>query len=138
MALQTKKQTLGRRGTLFTITLLLVGTSFIAQAASTVTASGTFTGKSDHVTTGGVTILETSNGYAVVLEADFTLDGAPDPKIGFGNDGVFAPETLFSPLRKKNGLQAYELPASVDPTAFNEIYIWCEKFSVPLGVASLK
>ncbi|MEM7353301.1 MAG: DM13 domain-containing protein [Acidobacteriota bacterium] len=126
-----------RRPLLFVLTLLLLAAAFVAQAESTVAASGTFTGKSDHVTTGGVTILETGSGYVVVLEADFSLDGAPDPKIGFGNNGKFATKTLFTPLENKTGLQVYALPKSIDPAKYNEIYIWCEKFSVPLGVASL-
>lgn len=101
MKLQTNhRQTISRRATLLAVALLLVGAAFVAHAASTVTASGTFTGKSDHVTTGGVSILKTSSGYAVVLEADFSLDGAPDPKIGFGKNGKFAPKTMFTPLEK--------------------------------------
>ena len=131
-------QTIKRGAALVTFALLLAAAAFVAQAASTVAASGTFTGKSDHVTTGGVTILKTDSGYAVVLEADFSLDGAPDPKIGFGNDGKFASKTLFTPLQNDKGLQVYKLPQSVDPMQFNEIYIWCEKFSVPLGIARLK
>ena len=131
-------QTNIRRALLVAVAFLAMGTAVLAQAESTVAASGSFSGKSDHVTTGGVTILETGSGYVVVLEADFSLDGAPDPKIGFGNDGNFASKTLFTPLENDKGLQAYEVPKSVDPMQFNEIYIWCEKFSVPLGVAALK
>ena len=45
---------------------------------------GTFTGASDHITTGGVKIIKTANGGAVViLDSDFSLDGAPDPRVGF-------------------------------------------------------
>ncbi len=110
-----------------------------ALAADTsLVASGTFSGLSDHVTTGGVAILATASGYLVVLEKDFSLDGAPDPKLGFGKDGKFVAGTLFSPLRENNGAQIYVLPADVDPSTFDQIYVWCEKFSVPLGVASLR
>ena len=118
--------------------LLLTSMALIATADSSITASGTFIGQSDHVTTGGVSILKTQAGYIVVLESDFSLDGAPDPKIGFGSDGKFASKTLFTPLNNKEGLQVYEVPKTVKVTDFNEIYIWCEKFNVPLGVAKLK
>ncbi len=26
---------------------------------------------------------------------------------------------------------------AIDPTSYNEFWVWCEKFSVPLGVARL-
>ncbi len=134
----TSQRLRSNQGSLFALALLLLSAAFVAHASSTVASNGTFTGKSDHITTGGVSILETSTGYAVVLESDFSLDGAPDPKIGFGNDGTFAPETLFTALENNTGMQIYEVPASIDPTKFDEVYIWCEKFSVPLGVATLK
>ena len=106
-------------------------------AAEDVVARGTFEGRSNHVTKGGVTITRTAEGAVVVLERDFSLDGAPDPKLGFGNDG-YDSSTQFSPLRSNTGKQEYTQPASIDPATYNEIWVWCERFSVPLGVAELK
>ncbi len=126
-------------GTFFAAVLGLAALALpaTADAASKVVASGTFTGASNHTTTGGVTILDTASGKIAVLESDFTLDGAPDPKLGFGKDG-YDTSTTFSKLASHKGLQIYAIPASVDPSKYNEFYIWCEKFSVPLGVAKLK
>lgn len=106
-----------------------------APAGETV-ASGAFEGQSDHVTTGSVAIKKAEDGYYVELAEDFSLDGAPDPKLGFGNPDFMA-ETLFSELRSKDGFQSYKLPDGFDPTAYSTIYVWCEQFSVPLGVATL-
>ncbi|MDJ0895883.1 MAG: DM13 domain-containing protein [Alphaproteobacteria bacterium] len=106
-------------------------------AAGEAVSSGTFKGLSNHVTTGGVSVVRGTDGYEVVLAKDFTFDGAPDPKLGFGNNG-FVKDTLFSPLRSNTGEQIYKLPPNIDPTEFNEFYLWCEKFNVPLGVASLQ
>ena len=100
---------------------------------------GTFTGASDHITTGGVKIIKTANGGAVViLDSDFSLDGAPDPRVGFGKDGKYVAATDLGKLGNLTGVQVYIVPASVNVDDFNEVYIWCRKFSVPLGVASLK
>lgn len=115
----------------------LMGTSLSAQADGHAIA-GTFKGASDHITTGTVTIEKHDGKYVVTLQDDFSLDGAPDPKLGFGNSGKYDGATTFHVLTKLNGKQVYELPASIDPTAYNEFYIWCEKFSVPLGVASIR
>ncbi|MEO0914782.1 MAG: DM13 domain-containing protein [Pseudomonadota bacterium] len=99
-------------------------------------ASGTFTGKSRHVTTGTASIIEDGGNHFVQLEADFTFDGAPDPKVALGNNG-YDPATLLAPLQKNAGAQAYAIPASIDVAAYNEVWIWCERFNVPLGLATL-
>lgn len=119
-------------------TVLVLGLLFSTPAlAGDVSASGTFTGASNHVTTGLIEIIETGNGYEIVLGEDFSLDGAPDPKLGFGTDGQYDDSTTFAVLENLTGKQTYTLPAAIDPNAHNEFYIWCEKFSVPLGVAKL-
>ena len=108
-----------------------------AETSTTVVQSGAFEGRSDHVTTGGVSILKTASGYVAVLESDFSLDGAPSPTLGFGKNG-FDKSTEFTKLESKKGLQIYAIPASIDPADFDEFYVWCADFSVALGVASLK
>ncbi|MEM7600321.1 MAG: DM13 domain-containing protein [Verrucomicrobiota bacterium] len=106
--------------------------------ADEVIASGTFVGKSDHVTKGAASIQKNAEGnYVVVLGKDFSLDGAPDPKVGLGNDG-YQREARLGKLEKKKGEQVYMIPANLNPFDFNEIWIWCERFSVPLGVAALQ
>ena len=62
------------------------------------------------------------------------LDGVPDPVLGFGKDG-YVKATQFSKLNAKAGLQVYALPAEFDVATYNEVYVWCAKFGVPLGVA---
>ncbi len=49
-----------------------------AVAPNAVVAQGQFEGRSDHVVLGSATILKTDSGHVLVLEADFSLDGAPD------------------------------------------------------------
>lgn len=96
--------------------------------------TGTFEGASNHVTTGTVHVSADS----VDLQGDFTFDGAPDPKIGFGKDGEFDTSTIIEPLKANSGAQSYAIPDSIDLKAYNEVYVWCEKYSVPLGVARLQ
>ena len=120
---------------LTTILILLFASSF-SLAETTVIKTGTFEGRSDHIVKGHVSILQTSSGYVVVLEPDFSLDSAPDPKLGFGKNGYDA-STNFSKLNSNTGVQAYNLPASIDPNKYSEFWLWCEKFNVALGVANL-
>ncbi len=111
----------------------------ISASASETVATGEFTGKSDHITTGGVKVVKTADGGAVIiLDSDFSLDGAPDPRVGLGKDGKYDAASNMGVLQFISGLQMYRLPPTVDVDDYNEVYIWCTKFSVPLGVASLK
>ncbi len=102
-----------------------------------VVSQGTFEGRSRHVTTGGATVIQSGVQHTLVLEEDFSLDGAPAPTIGFGNAGEFDKATEFTKLESNTGKQTYQLPKSVDPSKYDEVYIWCTDYSVPLGVAKL-
>ncbi|MEL6476170.1 MAG: DM13 domain-containing protein [Pseudomonadota bacterium] len=99
--------------------------------------SGTFTGDSNHVTKGGVEVVKGDDGWEIVLKSDFWFDGAPDPRVGFGKGGKFVDPTDFEPLRQNAGEQVYKVPAEIDPAEFDTVFIWCRKFSVPLGHAAL-
>ncbi len=115
-------------------------TALIALPGATAAAgegSGSFSGASGHQATGQVAVVQTADGWEVRLEDDFSFDGAPDPWVGFGRSGSFAPATDFYRLRSNSGSQVYKVPADVDPTAYDEVYIWCRRYSVPLGVARI-
>lgn len=113
------------------------GTLPLAQAAdATTTARGTFEGKSKHVTTGHAAIGRVGDQWIVILEDDFTFDGAPDPHVALGSDG-YRKDASLALLSSNAGKQVYAIPASLDVANFNEIWIWCDRFSVPLGVAKL-
>ena len=108
-----------------------------ASAQDQVLASGKFQGQSGHAASGGVSVVKTARGTLVVLEPDFKFDGAPDPKLGFGKNG-YVKSTQFSKLKSNSGKQTYEIPSSIVPADYTEVWIWCERYSVPLGVATLK
>lgn len=120
------------------VAAVALGFAFVgAASAAEAGDAGTFTGASDHITTGKVEIAKDDQGYIVKFGPGFSLDGAPDPKVGFGKDGKFAAGTLIGKLKALKGAQTYRVPASMDIRAFDQVYVWCEKFSVPLGVAAL-
>lgn len=125
---------------IITTLLITLFTSLIAvdrAFAEDVVAAGSFVGASDHVTRGTATIEKSASGeYFVILGKDFSLDGAPDPKVGLGNDG-YQKSAQLGELTSNWGRQVYPIPAHLNPEDFNEIWIWCERFSVPLGVAKI-
>ena len=97
---------------------------------------GEFTGKSNHVTKGRAEVVTKNGKSQVVLLDDFWFDGAPDPKVAFGRDG-YDKNTLMGKLKANAGKQTFDVPTGVDAASYNEGWIWCEKFNVPLGVAKL-
>ncbi len=120
------------------ICILLAVSAATSTVAGEVVLVGSFEGRSDHVTTGGVSILMTDKKTIVILESNFSLDGAPDPVVGLGVDGKFEVKSVAGKLKSKEGAQAFELPPSISSSDYNEVYIWCQKFNVPLGVAKLR
>lgn len=129
-------RTLSRKvfGAIAMMALIVLGASAIANDGQ---RQGAFTGLSNHVTSGTATLVKVGDGYVIELGENFVFDGAPDPKVAFGKDGQFDPATLIEPLRANSGAQSYVVPSTINPEDFNEIYIWCEKYSVGLGVASI-
>ena len=109
-----------------------------ADVTGTVLVSGTFSGQNDHVVTGGVELIQDGDATYLRLGPDFSLDGAPDPRIGFGRSGAYDETTTFTALANTTGAQTYLLPAGFELGTLDEATIWCEDFSVPLGTARLR
>ena len=109
----------------------------MAASAEEVLGKGTFTGKSGHRTSGSVSIVKTSAGVEVRLGSNFKLDGAPDPWLGFGKNGKYVSAAEVAVLKSNTGAQVYRVSGPIDVSKYNEFYVWCRKFSVPLGVARL-
>lgn len=127
--------------TVFRSTIIAAAFALAAAPASFADGaarSGTFTGASGHEASGGVEVVETDNGYEIRLGADFVFDGAPDPRIGFGNDGACVAETDFEELREDQGAQVYDVPAPIDPHDFDRVYAWRRQYLAPLGFAEIE
>ncbi len=116
--------------------LTLAGTT--ASVAGGAKKKGTFEGRSNHITTGSVKLVKDGDRYIVELGEDFSLDNGPDPRVAFGKDGTYAPDSKLGALLHLAGKQSYAVPPTMDVSGYNEVYIWCEVAGVPLGVASLK
>ncbi|QIE54623.1 DM13 domain-containing protein [Pikeienuella piscinae] len=125
----------------FALSSGVVAVSVVFFGAESVMAepgrSGVFSGVSGHIAAGEVEIAHTETGHELRLGENFSFDGAPDARVGFGRGGKFVAATDFEPLRANAGAQTYQLPPGLDPAAYDEVYIWCRQYAVPLGVAPL-
>lgn len=115
----------------------LAALSIAAAASAQEERTGTFEGRGGHEASGGVVVERVGERWIVRMADDFRLDRAPDPRLAFGKDGYDADSTLGR-LKSLKGATRYRLPARIDPARYNEVWLWCKKFDVPLAVAKLK
>lgn len=100
------------------------------------TARGSFEGRSNHRISGTVSVFRSEGKWYVSLGRDFSFDGAPDPKVAFGEDG-FRADAILGPLVDDEGASVYEVVPPLDVGDYTEVWLWCEEFAVPLGYAKL-
>ena len=118
--------------------IFVVGAALCVEAVSGAdVVPGVFQGVSSHEAAGHVEIVKVGDITKVVLKDDFTLQDAPAPRLALGKDG-YKRGTSFATLAKFKGAQDYVVPAVTDLSKYNEVWIWCEKFDVPLAVAKIK
>lgn len=116
----------------------LAGLLAAPALAQDAVATGSFRDVPDHPASGGVEIVRDGEGFAVVMGEDFQMDDAPDPFVGFGSTEAYEAGTAFAAIESPTGAQTYAVPEGVDPTGYEAVWLWCEEFSVPLGVATLQ
>lgn len=99
--------------------------------------SGSLSGRKGYNVKGTVSV----TGDTVTLKSDYVFDpgkNPPDIKIGFGNGETYAKGSkIHEKLTVKKGEASFKIPAGIDTSKYNELYIYCEKFTVILAVAPL-
>ncbi len=109
-----------------------------AVSADREIAQGTFTGFDRlHQGSGTVKVLQVNGTPVIRFEDDFTVSNGPDLYVGFGKDGKYVEGSEIARLKGNVGSQNYEVPATVNLNAYNEVWIWCQAFNVPFAKATL-
>jgi hypothetical protein len=83
-----------------------------------------------HPATGTVVI----DGNRITLE-DVKITEAPDGRVILTNDHDEPSGIRVGPLQGFTGTHTYEIPAGVNPDDYDSVTIWCDQFSVPIGLA---
>ena len=104
---------------------------------SSVIRSGVFTGLANHQASGTAKLIKSGDKYIVRLDDDFRVTNGPDLFVHFGKKGEYSAEARLGALKGNVGGQNYEVPPEIDPSQYDEIWIWCRSFFVPFGVAVL-
>ena len=106
-------------------------------AEMAVAASGSFEGLAFHNAVGTAKLIKTGDSYYVRFEDDFRVTNGPYLVVNLGKDGKRDGDAELGRLKGNVGSQNYKIPAGLDISAYNEVWIWCKAFSVPFGKAIL-
>jgi hypothetical protein len=122
-----------------------------APFASTTDAQPLYTGRLEgeaHQTSGRATIYKSSEGVRYLRLTDFTTSNGPDVHVVLArsDDKDLDQEIVkgnldrveLGALKGDQGDQNYDLPATVDPTKYSAVVIYCERFHAVFGLAKLE
>ena len=106
-------------------------------------ASGSFQ-SFEHTTTGKASLIQLPDGRTIVRLTDFNTSNGPDVKVWLSvnpaKDAANARDAKYVDLgdmKGNSGNQNYEVPAAATGQTWGSVVIWCDRFSVPFGAATL-
>ena len=120
------------------IAIALAAVFFAQPVAAAPLGEGMFSGASSHKTSGSVTVTKQGGQYVVELGDDFSLDGAPDHYVALGKGKKPVAGGLGAELASNTGEQRYVIDAGPAVDGATQVIIWCKKYAVPLGVATIE
>lgn len=100
----------------------------------------------EHHTTGVASLLRLADGRRFVRLDGLETSNGPDVRIWLSaasataSDGEIgrAAHVDLGGLQANHGNQNYAVPASADPSGYRSVIIWCRRFHVVFGAASLR
>ena len=109
-----------------------------------VLAKGDFRGLA-HETTGAATVHQLADGKRILRFSDFETSNGPDVHVYLvaaevAKDNATVKQAGFidlGSLKGNKGDQNYEVPADADLNKYKSVSIWCARFGVNFGAATL-
>lgn len=100
---------------------------------------GTFAGAEGHKAKGSYEIATAEGKTQLKLGSDFSVEKGPDVYVVLSPAAkVPAKGALFlGKLTRFDGAQAFDVPAGTDLGGYTHVVLWCRKYSVAMGTASL-
>lgn len=106
-----------------------------AEPMAVIAGQGGFEGLAGHNGSGKASLIKVGGKYYVRFEDDFRVTNGPDLYVDLGRDGAHDGTARLGRLKGSAGGQNYEVPAGIDVSAYNEVWVWCRAFSVPFAKA---
>lgn len=110
-----------------------------------ILAQGTFQ-KDTHEISGTATVHQLADGKRILRLTNFSTSNGPDVRVllvaveEVKDSSMITKDNYIElgPLKGNKGDQNYDIPDHVDLSKYRSVSIWCERFSVNFGAASLK
>lgn len=114
-------------------------TATVAPPEVVVEYAGDFVDESRYSTSGQAIVLGNGTGQRFLRFEDFATDNGPDLNVYLVNSstGDVSDVVDLGDLSGNIGDQNYEIPADVDLEVYDRVVIWCVRFGVGFGSASL-
>ncbi len=125
------------------LSLLATLAPLAANAAPAAIETGTFVSGA-HATTGTATIYKLDDGSRILRLANFSTSNGPKVHVILadhaisGNDVENAKSIDLGDLKGNTGNQNYAIPANANLADVKSVAIYCERFHVNFGAATLK
>jgi hypothetical protein len=129
--------------TALALSILATTAPLAANAAPASLAAGTFVAGA-HATSGSATIYKLDDGSRILRLSDFSTSNGPAVHVILtdhaitGNDVEDAKSIDLGDLKGNTGNQNYTIPANVNLDDVKSVAIYCERFHVNFGAATLK
>ena len=112
-----------------------------ATGRAVVLSTATFV-SGEHATSGTALVVALANGGIVVRFEGLATDNGPDLRVVLSPDvasqtSQYDDLIQLGDLKGNLGDQNYDVAADVDITGFRSVVIWCERFGVAFGAASV-
>lgn len=123
---------------------LFAGATLVGMSAIADDAGGAWTKRSQTIK-GSWSIVETTEGRFLELDASFKTRNAPDLKLFLSPlaasdvkaKNATRGSVLIAPLTKNKGAQRYLIPADIDLDQFKTLVLHCEQYTKLWGVSAL-
>jgi hypothetical protein len=129
--------------TALALSILATTAPLAANAAPASLVAGTFVAGA-HATAGTATIYKLDDGSRILRLSDFSTSNGPAVHVILtdhaitGNDVEDAKSIDLGDLKGNTGNQNYTIPANVNLDDVKSVAIYCERFHVNFGAATLK
>jgi hypothetical protein len=124
------------------------GTPSASPSPTATLVSGGSLVSHEHDTTGTAQLIRLPDGRHQLVLRDLSTSNGPDLRVWLTDQPVLAGaagwhvfddgrHTELGRLKGNKGTQVYDLPADFDPQGYTSVTIWCKRFAVSFGAATL-
>lgn len=99
--------------------------------------TGRLAGTGSHHAAGTASVTKDQNGHKTLSLTDIRVDQVPDGRLYLAKNGDHRTGIELGKLTQSSGMVDYPIPGTVNLEEYDSVVIWCKRFDVEIGRASL-